>query len=33
MTAWKKDLLKRNPQDESKAKLLADVKDPGWHVI
>src|SRR5260370_39470510 len=33
MTARKKDSLKRKPQDESEAKLLADVKDPGWHVI
>ena len=29
----KKDPLKRKPQDQSEAKLLADVKDPGWHVI
>jgi hypothetical protein len=33
MTARKKGSLKRKPQDESEAKLLADVKDPGWHVI
>jgi len=33
MAAGKKDPLKRKPQDEGEAKLLADVKDPGWHVI
>lgn len=33
MAAKKKDLLNRIPQDEKEAKLLADVKDPGWHVI
>jgi hypothetical protein len=33
MTARKKDPLKRKPQAEGEAKLLADVKDPGWHVI
>ena len=33
MTARKKDPLKRKPQDDSEAKLLTDVKDPGWHVI
>ena len=33
MTGKKKDPLKRKTQDEGEAKLLADVKDPGWHVI
>jgi hypothetical protein len=33
MAAKKKHPLKREPQDEGEAKLLADVKDPGWHVI
>lgn len=33
MAAKKKAPLKRKPQDEGEAKLLADLKDPGWHVI
>lgn len=33
MAAEKKDRLNRKPQDEGEAKLLANVKDPGWHVI
>ena len=33
MAAKKKNPLKKKPQDEGEAKLLANVKDPGWHVI
>jgi hypothetical protein len=33
MTAKKKDLLKRKPADDGERKLLADVKDPGWHMV
>jgi hypothetical protein len=33
MAAKKKNPLNRAPQDEGEAKLLANVKDPGWHVI
>lgn len=33
MTSKKKDPLEKEPQDEGETKLLADVEDPGWHVI
>jgi hypothetical protein len=33
MTMPKNGLLKKTPQDKGEAKLLANVKDPGWHVM